>query len=70
MAIEDRLASFLKDAKDRERRTTNIAGVFLLKLPPSRTRQGNLKRRISIPSQLIRYVVPSSSMKLTKRNRI
>jgi hypothetical protein len=39
MAIEERLASFLKDAKDWERRSTNIAGVFLLKLPSSRTRQ-------------------------------
>ena len=31
--------SFLKDARDWERRPTNIAGVFLLKLPSSRTRQ-------------------------------
>jgi hypothetical protein len=39
MAIEERLAGFLKDAKDWERRATNILGVFLLKLPSSRTRQ-------------------------------
>ena len=39
MAIEERLVSFLKDARDCERRPTNIAGVFLLKLPSSRTRQ-------------------------------
>src|SRR5436309_10596865 len=39
MAIEERLVSFLKDARDWERRPTNIAGVFLLKLPSSRTRQ-------------------------------
>jgi hypothetical protein len=39
MAVEERLASFLKGAKDWERRATNIAGVFLLKLPSSRTRQ-------------------------------
>jgi hypothetical protein len=31
MAIEDRLARFLKDARDWERRATNIPGVFLLK---------------------------------------
>ena len=40
MAIEERLAAFLKDARDWERRATNIPGVFLLKLPSSRTRQG------------------------------
>lgn len=39
MAIEDRLAKFLGDARDWERRATNIPGVFLLKLPSSRTRQ-------------------------------
>ena len=39
MAIEERLVSFLKDARDCETRPTNIAGVFLLKLPSSRTRQ-------------------------------
>ena len=38
MAIEERLAGFLKNAKDWERRATNIPGVFLLKLPSSRTR--------------------------------
>jgi hypothetical protein len=30
MAIEERLAAFLKDARDWERRATNIPGVFLL----------------------------------------
>jgi hypothetical protein len=39
MAVEERLAGFLKDARDWERRATNIPGVFLLKLPSSRTRQ-------------------------------
>jgi hypothetical protein len=39
MALEDRLVNFLKDARDWERRSTSIAGVFLLKLPSSRTRQ-------------------------------
>jgi hypothetical protein len=33
MAIEDRLSIFLRDARDWERRATNIPGVFLLKLP-------------------------------------
>ena len=39
MVHEDRLVNFLKDARDWERRATSIAGVFLLKLPSSRTRQ-------------------------------
>lgn len=33
MTVEDRLADFLRDARDWERRATNILGVFLLKLP-------------------------------------
>ena len=36
MAVEDRLTGFLRDARDWERRATNIPGVFLLKLPSSR----------------------------------
>ena len=39
MVLEDRLVNFLKDARDWERRATSISGVFLLKLPSSRTRQ-------------------------------
>jgi hypothetical protein len=29
MAVEDRLSNFLRDARDWERRATNIPGVFL-----------------------------------------
>lgn len=47
MAIEERLASFLKDARDWERRATNIPGIFLLKLPSSRTRQAALAIEIN-----------------------
>ncbi|MGA9149128.1 MAG: hypothetical protein WBZ36_01015 [Candidatus Nitrosopolaris sp.] len=39
MAVEGRLTGLLRDARDWERRATNIPGVFLLKLPSSRTRQ-------------------------------
>ena len=39
MAVEDRLTGFLRDARDLEKRATNIPGVFLLKLPSSTTRQ-------------------------------
>ena len=39
MALEDRLVTFLKNARDWERRATSFAGVYFLKLPASRTRQ-------------------------------
>jgi hypothetical protein len=38
MTIEERLANFLRDARDWEIRATSIPGVFLLKLPSSRKR--------------------------------
>ena len=47
MAIEDRLSNFLRDARDWERRATNIPGVFLLKLPSSRTRQAAIAIEIN-----------------------
>ena len=39
MTIDKRLSILLKDARHWDRRATNVAGVFLLKLPSSRTRQ-------------------------------
>jgi hypothetical protein len=30
MAVEDRLTEFLRDARDWERRATNIPGVFFI----------------------------------------
>jgi hypothetical protein len=47
MAVEDRLTGFLKDARDWERKATNIPGVFLLKLPSSRTRQAAIAIEIN-----------------------
>ena len=47
MAIEDRLTGFLRDAHDWERRATSIPGVFLLKLPSSRTRQAAIAIEIN-----------------------
>ena len=62
MAIKERLVSFLKDARDWERRPTNIAGVFLLKLPSSRTRQGSATKK--------RGIVIRSASELNEFNRI
>jgi hypothetical protein len=75
MAIEDRLASFLKDARDWERRVTNIPGVFLLKLPSSRTRQAAIAIEIN-PVDSVgsatkkRGIVVRSTSELDEFNRI
>jgi hypothetical protein len=56
MAVEDRLTGFLRDALDWERRATNILGVFLLKLPSSRTRQAAIAIEINlVDSSRLRY---------------
>jgi len=47
MAVEDRLTGFLRDARDWERRAINIPGVFLLKLPSSRTRKAAIAIEIN-----------------------
>ena len=36
MTVNERLLQFLKEGKDWERKTTNVHGVFLLKLPVSK----------------------------------
>jgi hypothetical protein len=75
MAIEERLVSFLKDARDWERRPTNIAGVFLLKLPSSRTRQASVVIEInpvdaSGAATKKRGIVIRSAYELNEFNRI
>ena len=47
MAVDDRLTAFLRDARAWERKATNIPGVFLLKLPSSRTRQAAIAIEIN-----------------------
>ena len=75
MAIEERLAGFLKDAKDWERRATNIPGVFLLKLPSSRTRQAAVAIEVN-PVDAVgsatkkRGIVIRSASELNEFNRI
>ena len=75
MAIEERLVSFLKDARDWERRPTNIAGVFLLKLPSSRTRQAAVVIEINpvdatSSATKKRGIVIRSASELNEFNRI
>jgi len=47
MSIENKLAAFLSEARDWERRPTNIPGIFLLKLPSSRYRQASVAIEIN-----------------------
>ena len=47
MSIEDNLSAFLSNSRDWERRPTNIPGVFLLKLPSSRSRQASVAIEIN-----------------------
>jgi len=42
MSTENRLAAFLNKSKNWKRRPTNIPGIFLLKLPSSRSRQASI----------------------------
>jgi hypothetical protein len=75
MAIEDRLTDFLKHARDWERRTTNIPGVFLLKLPSSRTRQAAIAIEINPvdsdgSATKKRGIVVRSTSELDEFNRI
>ena len=75
MAIEDRLSNFLRDARDWERRATNIPGVFLLKLPSSRTRQAAIAIEINPVDSAgtatkKRGIVVRSSSELDEFNRI
>jgi hypothetical protein len=75
MAIEDRLTGFLRDARDWERRATNIPGVFLLKLPSSRTRQAAIAIEINPVDSAgsatkKRGIVVRSASELDEFNRI
>ena len=42
MTEDERLVRFLKEGKDWERKATNIPGIFLLKIPPSRSNSSSI----------------------------
>jgi hypothetical protein len=42
MSTDERLAGFLKDGTDWERKPTSVPGVFILKLPPFKGRPATL----------------------------
>jgi len=75
MAIDERPTGFLKDAKAWERRATNIPGVFLMKLPSSRTRQAAIAIEINPVDSAgsatkKRGIVVRSASELDEFNRI
>ena len=75
MAVDDRLTGFLKDARDWERKATTIPGVFLLKLPASRTRQAAIAIEINPVDSAgsatkKRGIVVRSASELDEFNRI
>src|SRR5215467_12409526 len=75
MAVDDRLTGFLRDARAWERKATNIPGVFLLKLPSSRTRQAAIAIEINPVDSAgsatkKRGIVVRSSSELDEFNRI
>jgi hypothetical protein len=47
MSAENKLSAFLSMSRDWERRPTNIPGIFLLKLPSSRSRQASVAIEIN-----------------------
>ena len=75
MAVEDRLTGFLRDARAWERKATNIPGVFLLKLPSSRSRQAAIAIEINLVDSAgsatkKRGIVVRSASELDEFNRI
>jgi hypothetical protein len=47
MSVEDKLSALLSKSRDWERRPTNIPGIYLLKLPSSRSRQASIAIKIN-----------------------
>ena len=62
MSIQERLNQFLKESSDWERRTTSVPGIFLLKLPRSKT--GNRREAIAIE---LNPINPTTSSPTKKR---
>jgi len=62
VSIQERLTQFLKESVDWERKTTSVPGVFLLKLPSSKT--GTRKEALAIE---INPINPATSSPTKKR---
>jgi hypothetical protein len=62
VSIQERLSQFLKASEDWERKTTSVPGIFLLKLPSSKT--GTRKEALAIE---INPINPATSSPAKKR---
>lgn len=62
MSIQERLSQFLKESKGWERKTISVPGIFLLKLPSSKT--GTRKEALAIE---INPINPATSSPAKKR---
>jgi hypothetical protein len=75
MSAENKLADFLRESRNWEKRPTNIPGVYLLKLPSSRSRQASIAIEINpvdaagVPTKK-RGIVIRSASELDQFNRI
>jgi hypothetical protein len=47
ISVEDKLSALLSKSRDWERRPTNIHGIYLFKLPSSRSRQASIAIEIN-----------------------
>jgi|SRR5581483_5425403 len=45
--MEDKLSAYLSKSREWKRRPTNVSGLFLLKLPSSRSRQASIAIEIN-----------------------
>jgi hypothetical protein len=45
--MEDKLSAYLRKSREWKRRPTNVSGLFLLKLPSSRSRQASIAIEIN-----------------------
>jgi hypothetical protein len=62
VSIQERLSQFLKESEGWERKTTSVPGIFLLKLPSSKT--GTRKEALAIE---INPINPATSSPAKKR---
>jgi hypothetical protein len=63
MSIEERLAQFLKESKDWQRKTTSIRGIFLLKIPRFKTSAAAAAESVAIEINPVNAATGSATKK-------
>jgi hypothetical protein len=69
VSIQERLTQFLKESADWERKTTSVPGIFLLKLPSSKTGTGR-KEALAIEINPINPATSSPTKKRGNSNKV